>query len=180
MKTRISRKDLDILLQWQAEVLHYLDVEICQRDLYRGIETKEVRGRPVPLTRQAKQFILECAHEALLGYLSAQLVEKREWQTLALASIINAMVLSGFEEHCARSLHEANVFAHLVSLCDGGCGAKRVKFYQMDLILKGFDCPKTLYPTLTPRKSAKQTDKGLQRPQRRGLSAFLEQKLIIR
>jgi hypothetical protein len=163
-------------LQWQAKVLDHLDVEICQRDLRRmarGIETKKTRGRPAPLTPPAKQFILGCASEALLGYLSAQLVQQQEWQTLALASIINAMVLSGFEEQCARRLNAASVFAYLVSLCDGGCGATRVKFYQMDLILKGFDCPKTLYPTLIPRKSA-------QRPQRPGLSTFLEQKLIIR
>ena len=148
--TQISGKNLNQIVEWQSDVLKDFDDHFCKnKSAIRQQETK--KRLPTPLTLESKQFILHCAAESLFAYLQTRVVPHGEWQALGLASLLNAMILSGFEDHCELHLNHKDVFAYSIDLCAGVCPAERVKFYQVDLVAKGFGCPNTLFPQI-PRE----------------------------
>jgi hypothetical protein len=146
-------------VDWWKSLLDQLDAVICSRTL-SPTELKHNRP-PQPLTPEAKSLFLTCAYDSFRGYIEKHTVPYEDWTSLAFAALLNSLILNGFEDHC--SIYLNNEWKFILTACSA-CNEKRVKYFQLQLVLEGFDCPLITYSTLTTNK---QEEKDKRRGQKR-------------
>lgn len=135
----------DYFSGWIAEKIRLINFLYCSSESKEG----KLSSKRQPLTVESMIFIYKCAismmKEYLLTHPLQQQEEKRlkQFQSLAMAALLNAMIFSGAEEHC-----DVQLFPKIFKYCPE-CDAKMVTNYQVELAFHTTGCASQLHSNLT-------------------------------
>ena len=149
-KQRESSQLLEIFTNWIDFEIKRLNQVYCARELTHN-EIKLGYRDPLPLDADSMAFIFQCAKEMMLEFVTKHpsiLRDEMKFNSLALASLLNSLILTGFEDHCRMDLEPE--FQTLLKHCKlAACKNIWVKHFQLALLMQGSSCAKMLHPQLS-------------------------------
>jgi hypothetical protein len=149
LKIGLSDRKLEALQLFIHSVMTKFVKKYCHASRVATVQTFEVSAQPLP--EEMGAIFEQCAFESAKQYFEEVDVKQKLWSSVslwssvALAAVLNSLILGGFEEHCLVNLDQS--FSNLMKVCPW-CDATTVREYQIKLLEHNLFCKQLYNPKI--------------------------------